>query len=305
MLNFQPPGFKQCTLETNLGQMVYSIPDSDFWQISSEAKSSPLVFLHSLGGGSSAYEWSKVYPAFAPTHQVIAPDLIGWGDSAHPMREYQPQDYLDLIQTLLTQVAVEPAWVIASSLTAGLTIRLAIQQPQLFQGLFLVCPSGYRDFGADYGKELVSQFVRIPGLDRIIYGLGAANELAVRNFLEQFLFAKTSRLNDEIVAAYLASAVKPNAEYAALSSLRGDICFDLSEYMPQLQVPTIFVWGEQSRFSNPEQGRRLSRLNPEIIRGFHSIPGAGVLPHLEIPGIVTGLLYRYVKGASQFFKNIM
>ncbi|MDJ0618240.1 MAG: alpha/beta hydrolase [Calothrix sp. MO_192.B10] len=294
MLTFQPPGFKQCTLDTTLGQMVYSIPDAEFWQTPLEAKSSPLVFLHSLGGGSSAYEWSKVYPAFAATHQVIAPDLIGWGDSAHPAREYQPQDYLNLIQTLLEEIAVEPAWVVASSLTAGLTIRLAIQQPQLFQGLFLVSPSGYGDFGADYGKELVSQVVRIPGIDRIIYGLGAANELAVRNFLQQFLFAKVSRLDDEIVAAYLASAVKPNAEYAALSSLKGDICFDLAEYMKELQVPTVFVWGEKSRFSSTEKGRRLSRLNPEIIQGFHEIPGAGVLPHLEIPAMVTGLLSGYV-----------
>ncbi|MDJ0800236.1 MAG: alpha/beta hydrolase [Calothrix sp. MO_167.B12] len=294
MLTFQPPGFKQCTLDTTFGQMVYSIPDAEFWQIPLEAKSSPLVFLHSLGGGSSAYEWSKVYPAFAATHQVIAPDLIGWGDSAHPARNYQPQDYLNLIQTLLEEVAVEPAWVVASSLTAGLTIRLAIQQPQLFQGLFLVSPSGYGDFGADYGKELVSQVVRIPGIDRIIYGLGAANELAVRNFLQQFLFAKVSRLDDEIVAAYLASAVKPNAEYAALSSLKGDICFDLAEYMKELQVPTVFLWGEKSRFSSSEKGRRLSRLNPDVIQGFHEIPGAGVLPHLEIPAIVTGLLSRYL-----------
>jgi pimeloyl-ACP methyl ester carboxylesterase len=252
------------------------------------------VFLHSLGGGSSAYEWSKVYPAFATTHQVIAPDLIGWGDSAHPARDYQPQDYLNLIQTLLTEVAVEPAWVVASSLTAGLAIRLAIQQPQLFRGLFLVCPSGYRDFGNNYGQDLVSQFVKLPGLDRIIYGLGAANELAVRNFLQQFLFAKVSRLSDEIVDAYLASAVKPNAEYAALSSLKGDICFDLAQYIPELKVPTVFVWGEQSRFNSPQQGRRLALLNPEWVQNFHVIPGAGVLPHLEIPAIAIGLLYTSI-----------
>lgn len=69
--------------------------------------------------------------------------------------------------------------------------------------------------------------------------------------------------------------------------------------MQELKVPTIFVWGEQSRFSNTEQGRRLSRLNPEIIQGFHSIPGAGVLPHLEIPAIITGLLYRYLTSSHR------
>ncbi|NRB09122.1 MAG: alpha/beta hydrolase [Richelia sp.] len=292
MLDFQPPGFRQCVLDTTYGEMVYSIPDAEFWE--TPPPKSPLVFLHSLGGGSSNYEWSTIYPAFATKYRVIAPDLLGWGDSAHPERDYYPQDYLNLIETLLVQVAVEPAWAVASSLTAGLTIRLAIQQPQLFRGLFLVSPSGYRDFRNNYGQDLVSPLFSIPGLDRIIYGLGAANELAVRNFLQQFLFAESSRISDEIVAAYLASAVKPNAEYSALASLKGNLYFDLAQYIPDLKVPTMFVWGEQSRFNSPHHGRRLALLNSEWIQGFHVIPGTGVLPHLEIPAIAIGLLEKYL-----------
>jgi pimeloyl-ACP methyl ester carboxylesterase len=177
-----------------------------------------------------------------------------------------------------------------------LVIRLATTKPHLFAGLFLVCPSGYRDFGVGYDRELTAQIIRLPLLDRAIYTLGAANELAVRNFLEQFLFGQRSRLSDEIVAAYLTSAMKPNAEYAALASLRGDICFDLATYLPQLTVPTVFVWGAQSRFGSPEKGQQLAQIAPEIIQQFHLIPDAGVLPHLEVPAIVTGLLAQSLHG---------
>lgn len=295
MLAFQPVGFEQRALTTPWGKLVYAAVTADFWS-QSASDASPLVFLHSLGGGSSAYEWSKVFPSFAPSHPVIAPDLIGWGDSAHPARRYRPADYLAQIELLLTEVARSPAWVVASSLTAGLVIRLATTKPQLFAGLFLVCPSGYRDFGAGYDRELTAQIIRLPLLDRAIYTLGAANELAVRNFLEQFLFGQRSRLSDEIVAAYLASAMKPNAEYAALASLRGDICFDLAAYLPQLTVPTVFVWGAQSRFGSPEKGQQLAQLAPEVIQQFHLIPDAGVLPHLEVPAIVTGLLAQALYG---------
>jgi len=292
MRQYQPVGFQQRTLNTKLGQMVYSVPDPGFYPQNS-AQPDSLVFLHSLGGGSSAYEWSQIYPSFATTHQVIAPDLIGWGDSHHPQIRYSPEDYLNIIRTLIEQVANPPAWVIASSLTAALTIRLAIEQPQLFRGLFLVSPSGYRDFSEDYRQQLSSQLVSLPGLDTLIYTVGAANEWAVRNFLEQFLFANPSRLNEEIVSAYLASAVKPDAEYAALASLRGDICFDLAEYMPTLNTPTILLWGAQSRFSRSLQGKRLADLNPNLIKGFHVIPQTGVLPHLENPPVVTSLLSYY------------
>ena len=289
MRQYQPIGFQQRTVQTKLGQMAYSVPDPGFYpQISGQKDT--LVFLHSLGGGSSAYEWSKVYPSFA---NVIAPDLIGWGDSHHPQIHYSPEDYFNVIRTLLEAVANPPAWVIASSLTAGLTIRLAIEQPQLFQGLFLVSPSGYRDFSEDYREQLSSQLLSLPGLDYFIYLIGAANEWAVRNFLEQFLFADASRINPELVSAYLASAVKPDAEYAALASLRGDLCFDLAEYFPDLNIPTILLWGGQSRFSRSSQGKRLADLNPNIIKGFHIIPKTGVLPHLENPPVVTSLLSYY------------
>jgi pimeloyl-ACP methyl ester carboxylesterase len=293
MLQFQPPGFEQRAIATTLGVLAYYTPIASFWQQDTATELPPLIFLHSLGGGSSAYEWSKVYPAFAADYRIIAPDLIGWGQSTHPVRDYQPDDYLKLLVELIEKTA-QPAIVVASSLTAGLTIRLAIQQPDLFESLFLVSPSGYGDFGIDYGRGLAARMAGIPGLDRLIYSLGAANELAVRNFLEQFLFADRSRLTQETVSAYLASALQMNAEYAALASLRGDLCFDLSLYIGQLQVPTTIVWGKKSRFSSDKIGRRLAGLNPTAVKTFEAIDDVGVLPHLELPAVVIGLLQRHL-----------
>lgn len=293
MPQFQPPGFTQHIITTFLGVMVYYTPTGCPWRGHPEVGEDlpPLVFLHSLGGGSSAYEWSKVYPAFAPDYRVIAPDLIGWGRSTHPVRNYQPADYFQVITELLEKIGT-PVTIVAASLTGGLVIRLAIQRPDLFRSLFLVSPAGYADFDSNYGNGLPAKIAGIPGIDRLLYAAGAANELAVRNFLEQFLFADRSRVTGEMVEAYLTSAQQLNAEYAALSSLRGDLCFDLSLYLPQLNVPTFFVWGEKSRFGGAALGKRLAALNPQAVREFWTIPDAGVLPHLETPAIVIGLLRK-------------
>ncbi len=300
MLQFQPPGFGQRSVTTSLGTMVYYTPVTMPWAIAANnpVELPSLVFLHSLGGGSSAYEWSKVYPAFAASHRVLAPDLIGWGQSAHPVKDYQVDDYLTMLAEFIQQVAQPPVPVVASSLTAGLIIRLAIQQPELFQTLFLVGPSGLNDFGLDYGRGLAARVAGIPLLDRLIYTLGAANELAVRNFLQQFLFAEPNRISAELVAAYVASAQQPNAEYAALASLRGDLCFDLALYIAQLTVPTMIVWGEQSKFTGVKIGRQLAGLNPQAIKTFQPLSNVGVLPHLELPGVVVGLLQRYLRLSS-------
>lgn len=293
---FCPPGFERRAIATALGSLVYTTAIPAWWhQGLAEAAALPsLIFLHSVGGGSSAYEWSKVFPAFAATHQIIAPDLIGWGASEHPARDYQMADYWQMLTELIQQLTQPPVIVVASSLTAGMTIRLAIQQPELFQGLFLICPTGFADFGLDYGGGLSAQLAGTPGLDRLIYLLGAANEVAVRTFLEQVLFARSDRLMPETVQAYLDSATQPNAEFAALASLRGDLCFDLALFMEQLRVPTVILWGEKSRFTSATVGRRLAQLNPEAVRVFQTIPAVGVLPHLELPELVIGLMQRYL-----------
>jgi pimeloyl-ACP methyl ester carboxylesterase len=277
--------------------MVYYTPVAPPWRTftTQEEDLPPLVFLHNFGGGASAYEWSKVYPAFASTYQVIAPDLIGWGQSAHPVRDYQVSDYLTTLAEFLSQVSDSPVPVVASSLTGALIVRLAIERPELFKALFLVCPSGFADFGQDAGRRVPLNVIRIPLLNSLIYSLGATNEVAVANFLVQFLFASPDRVTGEMVEAYLASAQQPNGEYAALAFLRGDLYFDLSLYIPQLTVPTVIVWGEKAQFTREKLGQRLASLNPKAVRGYEIIADTGVLPHLEQPAVVIGLLERYLK----------
>ncbi|MEO0825579.1 MAG: alpha/beta hydrolase [Cyanobacteria bacterium J06642_9] len=296
MQQFQPVGFSQQWMDTILGKMAYYSPTAAPSRTEAEGiENLSLVFLHSLGGGSSAYEWTKVYPALAPEYRVIAPDLVGWGDSAHPEHAYATNDYFQILTQLLETIVAPPTVVVATSLTASIVIRLAISRPDLFRGLFLVSPSGYADFGKDYRRTVGAQLAGTPSLDRLIYTLGAANELAVTTFLTNFLFADPKRITPEMVNAYLSSAQKTHADYAALASLKGDLCCDLAYYIQQLTVPTAFVWGECSRFSDVSVGRRLARLNPQAIVQFYAIEDAGVLPHLEQPAPVTGVLRGFLK----------
>ncbi|MEH1960949.1 MAG: alpha/beta hydrolase [Nostoc sp.] len=301
MLQFQPPGFGHKIIHTSLGAMVYYTQTNAPWAMPAVGKAiadtedlPPLLFLHNFGGGASAYEWSKVYPAFASNYHILAPDLIGWGESAHPVRDYKIRDYLSTIAEFIIQTCRQPVTVVASSLTAAFAIRLAIVQPNLFKALFLVCPSGFDDFGEGAGRRLPLSVINTPLLDSFIYILGAENEIAVRNFLQSFLFAKSQRLSQEMVEAYLTSAQQPNAKFAALAFLRGDLYFDVSLYIQQLTIPTVIFWGEKAQFTNIKLGRRLANLNPSVIQDFYAIADAGILPHLEIPEVLIGLLQRYL-----------
>ncbi|MBD2355143.1 alpha/beta hydrolase [Tolypothrix sp. FACHB-123] len=294
MLQFQPPGFGHKVIHTSLGAMVYYTQTTAPWAIADTEDLPPLLFLHNFGGGASAYEWSKVYPAFASSYRILAPDLIGWGDSAHPVWDYQIKDYLNAIAEFIGKTCRQKVSVVASSLTAAFTIRLAITQPELFESLFLVCPSGFDDFGQGAGRRLPLSVINTPLLDNLIYAIGAENEFAVRNFLQSFLFAKPERVSQEMVQAYLTSAQQPNAKFSALAFLRGDLYFDLTLYIQQLKIPTMFFWGEKAQFTSIKLGRRLANLNYGAIRKFYEIADTGILPHLEMPEVFIGLLQQHL-----------
>jgi pimeloyl-ACP methyl ester carboxylesterase len=293
---FQPLGFEQRSVNTSLGRIVYYTAVGSPYENERTARTEKetLVFLHGFGGGSSAYEWSKVYPAFAAEYRIIAPDLIGWGKSEHPARNYKIDDYITTIREFLEQTCTEPVTVIASSLTAAFTIRVAIAHPNLFKSLILTLPAGLSDFGEDYSRSIFAQIVSVPIVDRLLYTTGIATSSGIRNFLEQRQFAESSRVYSEIVEAYLESARQPNAEYAALSFVRGDLCFDLSLYIQQLTTPTAIIWGQKSQFTGPEIGRRLAEMNPEAIRVFLELENVGLTPQLELPAVTIGLIRRFL-----------
>jgi pimeloyl-ACP methyl ester carboxylesterase len=292
---FIPPGFTQHSITTTFGRMVYYAPQGNPWE-SSDGRET-LVFLHAFGGGSSAYEWSKVYPAFAADYRVIAPDLIGWGRSDHPKRDYQVEDYIAIITEFMEQTCNGPTTVIASALTAAFTVRAAINRPELFKSLILTTVAGLAEFGQDYRNSGFAQFAQLasqPVLSQFLYGIGVANSFGIRSYLEQRQFAVPERVYPEIVEAYLQSAKQENGEYAALSFVRGDLCFDLSQYITQLTVPTAIIWGQGSEFTGPEIGRRLAEMNPQAIRIFYQMDEVGFTPQLELPGVTIGLIRKFM-----------
>jgi pimeloyl-ACP methyl ester carboxylesterase len=289
-----PPGFGQKSVMTKLGRMVYYTAEGEPWLEAIQADLPKLVFLHGFGGGSSAYEWSKVYPAFASEYHILAPDLIGWGRSDHPARDYQVDDYITTIIEFMEQTCGSPTRVIASALTAAFTIRAAIARPDLFQSLILTTAAGLAEFGSGYQQSASAQVVKLPVLDRLLYSVGVATGFGIRSYLEQRQFAHPERVYSEIVEAYQQSANQPNAEYAALSFVRGDLCFDLSQYIQQLTVPTAIIWGRASEYTSPDVGRRLAAMNPEAIRIFYHLDDVGFTPQLELPAVTIGLIRKFL-----------
>ena len=101
----------------------------------------PVVLLiHGVAGSSRA--WREVIPALAAGHRVIAPDLLGHGESAKPVGDYSLGAFASGLRDLLGVLGVERATLIGHSLGGGVTLQLAYQHPEMCERIVLVDSGG-------------------------------------------------------------------------------------------------------------------------------------------------------------------
>ncbi|GAC1531237.1 MAG: alpha/beta fold hydrolase [Acidimicrobiales bacterium] len=120
-----------------------------------------VVLIHGLAGSSPS--WREVMPQLAQHHTVIAPDLLGHGESAKPRGDYSLGAYADGIRDLLVALGIEHATFVGHSLGGGIAMQLAYQFPERCERLVLVASGGL-------GREVntVLRLVSIPGSELIL-----------------------------------------------------------------------------------------------------------------------------------------
>src|SRR4051794_3079979 len=93
-----------------------------------EAGSGPtVVLIH--GMINSSRHWEDVALRLAGRHRVIAPDLIGHGDSATPRGDYSLGAHAASIRDLLATIGVERATIVGHSLGGGVAMQFFYQFP--------------------------------------------------------------------------------------------------------------------------------------------------------------------------------
>jgi len=99
-----------------------------------------LLLLHGIGDSSRG--WVPLMPALAEHFTVIAPDLLGHGESAKPRADYSVAAYANGMRDLLEVLGVDRATVVGHSLGGGVAAQIAYQYPDRVDRLVLVATGG-------------------------------------------------------------------------------------------------------------------------------------------------------------------
>src|SRR5215210_9455891 len=120
-----------------------------------------LVLIHGIT--SSSASWEPVLPLLAEHYTIIAPDLLGHGQSDKPAGDYSLGSHACLIRDLMLTLGHRSGTIAGHSLGGGIAMQLAYQFPELIDRLVLVSSGGL-------GRE-VSLFLRavaLPGAELVL-----------------------------------------------------------------------------------------------------------------------------------------
>ena len=276
--DLSPAIFATRVASTTRGEVIYHVSGSG----------DPLVFLHGIHLGASSYEWSKIYPHFALNWEVIAADLIGFGESERSDQTFDSAEHAEALAEFLSAVCgSRKAVIVASGLTAGIALLLASRHPEKISRLILLLPTGLKESGKWRAVGL-GTLARIPGLNGFVYRNYFSRVPFIRGWLSKFAFADASRLSEETVRVVSICAQQYGAEHAILDFLAGHLAFDIESRLPLVPHPVTILWPDRASGFPPSKGEEIARKLAKA--KLVPVADCGILAALERPEELTAIL---------------
>ncbi len=254
----------------------------------------PVVLIH--GMLNSSRHWREVALRLAERHRVIAPDLIGHGDSATPRGDYSLGAHAAAIRDLLVSLDVHRATFVGHSLGGGVAMQFFWQFPERVERLALVSAAAS---AARSARRCAPR--RCPGINGLLWAAAHPRSLAASArspARSRRRGRREAAVQTRAIVRALRPLERPGGRKAFLETLRAviDIRGQRVSANDRLYllgpVPTLVAWGDRDRTIPAEHGRAAAAAIPNA--RFELIEGAAHFPHLERPEALADCLARFI-----------
>jgi pimeloyl-ACP methyl ester carboxylesterase len=234
----------------------------------------PLVMLH--GWAASHKFWKYCLSAFSPRRRVIAPDLVGFGLSEKPDRDYSIAGYTAWLGAFLDALKLSRVTLVGHSMGGTIALNYAIEHPERIDKLVVSNPLvvGSTAF------SLRNRIFMLPGIRRLLYW--GSRMGPIRRFVEKD-FTAVGALDPE-----LGKDVTRGTFQSTFASLESAAKVDLRDRLASLKVPTLSIGSDHDGLVAPAQ-YDLVPAEKKVC-----IPDAGHIPMIERPEEFNRILNDFI-----------
>jgi pimeloyl-ACP methyl ester carboxylesterase len=256
-----------------------------------------LVLIHGIT--SSSASWEPVLPLLTEHFSIVAPDLLGHGQSDKPAGDYSLGSHACIVRDLMLALGHDSGTIVGHSLGGGVAMQLGYQFPELMDRLVLVSSGGL-------GRE-VSVFLRavtLPGSELVLPLLASQPVLTAGAALARAGGRLGLRAGADLgqIALGIASLSEIGARRAFVHTARsvidpGGQRVDARDrlYLAEA-VPSLLVWGERDPIIPAAHGIAAHEAMPGS--RLEIFPRCGHFPHLDDPVRFVELLRDFVAGTA-------
>lgn len=256
-----------------------------------------IVLVHGMAG--SADTWRAVIPTLAERFTVIAPDLLGHGDSAKPRTDYSLGGFASGVRDLLVALGHERATLVGQSLGGGVVMQFAYQFPERCDRLVLVSSGGLGD-----EVSVLLRLLTLPGTEYLLpvacNGWVHEAGIAIAGWLRHAGLHVSPNVA-QMWQSYGSLADAPT-RIAFLQTLRsvvdhaGQRVSAADRLYLATETPMMIVWGDHDRIIPVEQGFETHSAIPGS--RLEIFEGCGHFPHCEQPDRFAAVLTDFMDTTS-------
>jgi pimeloyl-ACP methyl ester carboxylesterase len=242
------------------------------------------LLVHS--GGFTSRQWRKLSAALAPSHRVLAPDLLGYGSERWPDgKPFHFRQDLEFLEGLLAGDD-EPVALVGHSYGGFLALQLALRRPELVRTIAVFEPVAFgildpvEDADARAGLEGVRQ--------EWVPDASGADQEWLRQFVDWWNGSGAwDSLAEETRQAFRTLGWKVFQEVLTLVADRTD-----RAAYATITAPTLILGGEHSPLT---ERRVVQRLGDALPRGTaHILPQMGHMGPISHASVVNEAILAHL-----------
>ena len=254
---------------SRLERKQIDLADGQHWVYLEGGRGDPLLLLH--GFGADKDNFTRVARFLTPHYRVIVPDLIGFGESAHPANaDYAPSAQAERVRALVQALGITTVHIGGSSMGGQIAMTYAASHPTEVKSLWLIDPAGVWSAPESELQRMMRESGRNPLMAR------SDDEFAA---VVSFVMTDPPFMPRPMLNVMARERMRNfDLETRIFTQVRSD---SIETRIAGLNTRTLIVWGEKDRAINVATADILHKLlpNSQVI----TLPGIGHLPMLEQP----------------------